>query len=203
MHCLRKALWLDPNYEEAHYNLGCEYSLRKQYARAEKHLRRALEIDPKYALAYAELGWVFLRRKKELGETIRMLKKSIRLNPDYGWSRIYLANALWQHKKYKAANEQYRKAIEIWPDSAVVYWCYGSFLAYEGESNAMAEEYLRRAVELDPKDGAANYNLGKHLLNWNRRREAVRYLRKAAKQGHDRARVLLEREGERPHRAEA
>src|SRR5690349_15148008 len=59
--CLQNALKLDPNYEEAHYNLGLEYNLFGQYARAEKHFRRAIEIDPKYSIAYAELGFILAR----------------------------------------------------------------------------------------------------------------------------------------------
>ena len=54
--CLRKALKVDPNYEEAHYNLGYIYRLNGKAKLAEKHLRRAIEIDRKYSLAYAELG---------------------------------------------------------------------------------------------------------------------------------------------------
>jgi tetratricopeptide (TPR) repeat protein len=191
--CLRCALKLNPNYEEAHYNLGCGYQLRRQYARAEKHLRRAIEIDPRYSLAYAELGWILVRCQNrarypnKVIEGIRLLKKSIRLDPDYGWSRIYLANALWGMKKIKAADEQYRKAMELWPNESISYWCYGGFLAYEGNDDSLAEQYLRRAVELDPKDEEANYNLGKHLYNWNRTDEAMKYLRKVAKKGHERA----------------
>ena len=59
--CLRKALEVDPDYDEAHYNLGYNYKKEGKFALAEKHLRRAIEIDPKYAQAYAELGALLLR----------------------------------------------------------------------------------------------------------------------------------------------
>jgi len=45
--CLRKALKVDPDYEEAHYNLGYIYRLKGKSNLAEKHLRRAIEIDRK------------------------------------------------------------------------------------------------------------------------------------------------------------
>ncbi len=197
--CLQNALKIDPNYEEAHYNLGVEYKLRGQNIRAEKHLRRAIEIDPDYAIAYAELGFILIRDKKgvrdkiKATEAVRLLKKSIKLYPNYGWSRVYLANALWGFRKLKAADEQYRKVIELWPDDSLSYWCYGGFLAYEGTNDSLAEEYLRKAVELDPKDDEANYNLGKHLHYWDRNDEAIKFLKKAAKQGHKRSTKILKK----------
>jgi tetratricopeptide (TPR) repeat protein len=197
--CLQNALKVDPDYEEAHYNLGVEYKLRGQYARAEKHLRRAIEIDPDYAIAYAELGFILIRHKKgvrdkiKATEAIRLLKKSIKLYPNYGWSRVYLANALWGVRKLKAADEQYRKVIELWPNDSLSYWCYGGFLAYEGTNDSLAEEYLRKAIELDPKDDEANYNLGKHLHYWDRNDEARKYLKKAARKGHERSTKILKK----------
>ncbi|MEW6207790.1 MAG: tetratricopeptide repeat protein [Acidobacteriota bacterium] len=192
MDCLRAALKLDPNYEEAHYNLGYEYRLRKKYARAEKHLRRAIEIDPRYALAYAELGCVLLHNKNKTKDASRLLRKSVRLDPNNRWSRAYLGNALWRLRRLKAADEQYRKLIEIWPDNSLSYWCYGGFLACESDDTSLAESYLRKAVELDPKDPAANYELGKNLLYWERKDEAIKYLKKAARLGHDKAKKLLQ-----------
>ena len=201
MACLRRAIKLDPEYEEAHYNLGCGYRLRRQYSRAERHLRRAIEIDLAYSLAYAELGWSLLCHRKgvvhteEVAESIRLLKKSIKLDPDYGWSRLYLANALWGRRRIKSADEQYSRDIELWPEDSISYWCYGGFLAYEGNNDSLAEEYLRRAVELDAKDQQANYHLGKHLLGWDRKEEAIKFLRKAANQGHEGARKTLRENG--------
>jgi tetratricopeptide (TPR) repeat protein len=189
--CLRSALALDPEYEEAHYNLGCIYKLRGKQALAERHLRRAIEIDPKYALAYAELGDVLLRFENRVKEAVTLLQKSIRLNPDYGWSRGYLAIALWKRRRLKAADEQYRRFIEIWPDDYLPYCFYGDFLAYEGKDRLVAERYLRKAIEMDPQSELTNYHLGKHLCYWGKKEEGVRLLRKAARLGHPRAHEQL------------
>jgi superkiller protein 3 len=194
---LQNALKIDPLYEEAHYNLGVQYARRRQYARAEKIFRKAIEIDPDYSRAYAELGWLLLRYRKGVRdeakaiEAVRLLKKSIKLDPEYGWSRAYLANALCGQRKFKAADEQYRKVMEIWPDDSLPYWCYGSFLADRGINDTLAEEYLRKAVELDPRDSVANYFLGKHLHYWDRNAEAIKFLKKALRQGHEGATKIL------------
>jgi tetratricopeptide (TPR) repeat protein len=195
--CLQNALKVEPDYDEIHYNLGVRYRLRGQYNRAEKHLHKAIEIDPDYSLAYAELGWTLLQHRKgvrdkiKATEGIRLLNKSIKLNPNYGWSRVYLANALLGQRKLKAAEEQYRKVIELLPDESLSYWIYGSFLADQGINDTLAEEYLRKAVELDSTDSVANYYLGKHLHYWDRDTEAIKFLKKALKQGEERAAKIL------------
>jgi len=191
--CLRKALKVDPDYEEAHYNLGYLYRLKGKSNLAEKHLRRAIEIDRKYSLAYAELGQLLSGsgQNDRTRESVRLLRKAVGYDPDDGWSRAYLANGLWTLRRLKAAEEQYRKLLELWPDNSLPYWCYGDFLAYESKDTSTAESYLRRAIEIDPKDELNNYHLGKHLLYWGRTVEAKRYLRKAARLGHSKAQERL------------
>lgn len=187
--CLRKALKVDPNYEEAHYNLGYIYRLNGKAKLAEKHLRRAIEIDRKYTLAYAELGQLLSGsgRNDRTKESVRLLTKAVGYDPDDGWSRAYLANGLWILRRVKAADEQYRRLMELWPDNSLPYWCYGGFLAYESRDPATAEKHLRRAVEIEPKSEFTNYHLGKHLQMWGRTKEAKRFLRKAARFGHPKA----------------
>ena len=191
--CLRKALRVDPDYEEAHYNLGCIYRLRGNLARAEKHLKRAIEIDPKYALAHAELGQLLSGQKGRTKEAARLLRRAVNYDPNDRWSRAYLANALWTLRKLKAADEQYCRLMELWPDYSLPFWSYGSFLACESNDDSTAEKYLRKAIEIDPGGEFSNYTLGKHLLYWDRKEEAKRFLKKAAQLGHQRARELLQR----------
>jgi len=188
--CLREALKVDPDYEEAHYNLGWMYKLKGKLTLAEEHLRKAIAIDRKYSRAYAELGHVLLK-KGRAKEAVKVLRTSVRYGPDYGWSRLYLAIAFWRLRKLKDADEQYRKVMELWPDSSLSYTCYGDFLAYVGKDNLAAEWYLRKAFEMDPRDRMTNYHLGNHLAYWGREQETKPFLRKAARQGHSRAQERL------------
>ncbi|HEU4507716.1 MAG TPA: tetratricopeptide repeat protein [Pyrinomonadaceae bacterium] len=190
--CLRKALKVDPDYDEAHYNLGYIYRAKGKLALAEKHLRRAIEIDPNYGLAYAELGQLLMGQNGKTNEAVSCLRKALHHNPDDGWSRAYLANALWRLRKLKAAEEQYRRLMEIWPNHSLPYWTYGYFLAAERKDNSTAERYLRRAVEIEPNGAQTHYHLGKHLLLTDRVEEAKRFITKAARLGDSRARELLQ-----------
>ena len=188
--CLRQALKVDPDYDEAHYNLGYSYRRKGKFALAEKHLRRAIEIDPKYALAYAELGQLLSKDRPK--EAVGFLRNALKHNPNDGWSIAYLANALWKLRKLKAADEQYRRLLELWPNEAMPNWCYGDFLAANGKDSSTAEGYLRKAVEIEPRNQWANYYLGKHLFCWDRNEDARSFLTTAARLGHSKARELLQ-----------
>jgi tetratricopeptide (TPR) repeat protein len=146
--CLRKALKIDPDYEEAHYNLGYWYRSKGKLTLAEKHLKRAIEIDPRYARAYGELGQLVSQQKSRTKEAVRLLQKAVTYNPEDHWSRAYLANGLWALRKLKAAKEQYLRLIEHWPDSPLPYRWYGDFLAQESKDRGKAEPYFQLASEI-------------------------------------------------------
>jgi len=104
----------------------------------------------------------------------------------------YLANALAKLRKVKAAEQQYRRLLKLWPNNSLSYWTYGDFLAYETQGGSTAEWYLRKATEIEPKNQWANYHFGKHLLYMDRKDEAKIFLTKAARAGDSRARELLQ-----------
>lgn len=190
--CLRKALKVDPDYEEAHYNLGYIHKKKGNFALAEKHLRRAIEIDPKYAFAFAQLGELLAGQKNRTKEAVRCLSNAVDLDPNDGWSMAFLANELWKLRRLKAAEDQHRRLIKLWPNNSISYWSYGDFLAYETRGGSTAEWYFRKAIEIEPENQWANYHFGKHLFYQDRKEEAKRLLEKAARSGLSKARELLE-----------
>ncbi len=188
--CYQTAIKLDPNNEEAHYNLGVRYTLETQYKKAEKHLRQAIEIDPKYALAYAELGHVLLS-KKQFHSARNNLRKSVKFNPNYYWARLYLAITNWHLRRLKDAEEQYRSILKITPSDSLANACLGDFLSCEQRGNP--EHYLKKAIAIAPSDDLALYFMGKHCYRNYRDEDAIYYLKKAAQKGHEKARELLAR----------
>jgi tetratricopeptide (TPR) repeat protein len=187
-----EALKLDPNNDEVHLNLGYVYKVKGEIALAEKHLKRAIELDPEYALAYAQLGELLAKYQDRRKEAVDVLRSAVKHNPDDGWSRAYLAFSLWTLRRLKAAEDEYRKLLELWPNEGLAYWCYGDFLACEKNDSSTAEWYLRKGVEIEPEGQFTNYYLGKHLFHWNRDEEAKIFLTKAARLGHAKSREMLQ-----------
>jgi tetratricopeptide (TPR) repeat protein len=185
--CYQSALQLEPNNDEAHYNLGTCYELNGQYSKAEKHFRRAIEIDPKYGIAYAELGFV-LAKTRGYDESYRMLRRAVKLDPDYYWARMYFAMVNWKLHRLKEAEKQYREALRIAPDDSLACASLGYFLSSEQRGNG--EKYLKRAIVLDPTNAVALYYMATHLHWENRESQAISYLKKAARRGHERAKEI-------------
>jgi len=188
--CYRVALRLEPDNEEAHFNLGVCYRYENQRSRAEKHYRRAIEIDPKYALAYAELGSVLLHRKA-YREARTAYRRAIKFDPNNVWARLELAITNWCLRRLKEAEEQYREALRIEPSSVFANAALGDFLRSEDRGDG--QKYLKKALKLDPSDDVAQYYMGIFLCEEYRDDEAAYYLRKAARQGHKGAKRLLAR----------
>lgn len=97
----RKAVALDPSYEEAFYNIG--WLLRNTAeGEAKSAFTKAIELDKDYAAAHRELGWI-LRKEKQLDLADRHLRKATELNPADAWAWVYLGNVLWGKGEFSAA----------------------------------------------------------------------------------------------------
>lgn len=105
----KKAIKLDPLFEESYYLLG-ETFRGKSCERAIENYQRAISLDPNYQLAWQALGRELVRKKK-IREGILALSKALEIDPEDGWARIYLANAYWRIGEHQKAKQNYEKAI--------------------------------------------------------------------------------------------
>jgi superkiller protein 3 len=198
--CLREVLEIDPEYEEAHYNIGCHLRRAGDLEAAMACFQRAIDIDPDYAVAHAELGFALMRRKHSLDgrrsdldvhRALRHLRRSVKLDPEYHWSRLYLGNLLWSLQRPRQARTHYEAAARLVPDDGFVLATCADFVSAVSGGGARAEPRFRRAIELAPEDPFVRYAYGSHLRRAKRRAEARRELQLADRLGHPRAHQLL------------
>jgi tetratricopeptide (TPR) repeat protein len=109
-----EAIAVDPNYDEAMYNLAL---LEKESdpQRSVALLNRAVEIDPQYSMAHQVLG----RTLQKLGDRTaaeQHFRKCLEIDPDDYWSWLYLANLLGVMGRNEEAEQTYRHAIAIQPE---------------------------------------------------------------------------------------
>lgn len=188
--CFEEAIALEEDYEEAHYNLGCNFLENGRYELAERHLRRAIEIDRRYAYAYAQLGRCVMKDGKRLSEARRLLRRSIALDPKHGWARLYLAIASWTFGDEEGAEEQYRAAIRLSPKWHYARVLYGDFLSATDRVTRGGAQ-LRKALAMHPDCAPGHYYLAKHRERVGDTEGAALAMAKAAKLGDARARKAL------------
>jgi len=156
-------------------------------ARAQEFFRQAIEREPRLAVAHAGLGesyvsqaWLNSRDRDEIVPLAKAsLKKAIDLDP--GLSEVHILAgeiALYFDWDWSAAEEGYRKAIELNPGSDLAHREYSNFLLAMGDlDKAIAE--ARIAQSLDPLSVYGTHQVGWSLLATGRLSEAAVEFRKA------------------------
>ena len=75
---------------------------------------------------------------------------ALKLDPNLAEAHASLAFSLWRFEwKFPEAESEFRKALDLGPNSATAHHWYGMFLASRGRFDAARKE-LRQAEELDP-----------------------------------------------------
>jgi tetratricopeptide (TPR) repeat protein len=136
--------------------------------------QRLLADDPNCQFAHRELGWILVRLGND-DEGEFHIRCALEFDPSDAWANIYLGNVLWGKFEYEAAESAFQKAIALWPDSSVPYWCLAQF--YDSEKRPrLAGRYYRKALELNPDDTVALLCYGRFLRMQHRNVKAKRIL---------------------------
>ncbi len=153
---LLKALEADPEYVDAHRELGWLLSESQEdpSPSSEYHIRRSIELKPDDAWARIYLGNVLWKRADVSG-SIREFERAIQLMPQRSLPLWSLANLYEAKESWNEAEALYERAIQAEPDDAIAHMNFGRMLKKKGDT-AKARDQLRLAVELDPNYAAAS-----------------------------------------------
>ena len=168
---LRKAIELNPNYADAHMNLGGVFKDLGKLKEAELSLRKAVELNPNYAIAHSNLGLIF-RDLGKLKEAELSLRKAIELNPNYAIAHSNLGPIIRDLGKLEEAELSLRKAIELNPNYANAHSNLGVIFRDLGKLED-AELSYRKAIELNPDYANAHSNLGNTLRDLGKLEELL------------------------------
>ena len=120
-----EAIVIDPNYDEAMYNLAVLLQ-KSDLQKCVELTRRAVEIDPEYALAHGLLA-LTLQRLGDTGSAEQHFRKCLQIAPDHYTSNLYFANLLAGLGKNDEAEQIYRHAVELEPGLKVGWRLLPSF----------------------------------------------------------------------------
>ncbi len=156
------------------------------FKRAAEFFTQAAQKDPRYALSYAGLA-----------DAYSMLGDAGYLPPSEAWPKAKAAamqaldiddtlpeahaslGLVKEHFEWDwtGAEREFRRAIELNPNSATAHHWYGDFLANMGRSEEGLRE-TKKAQELDPLSLIINTTLAKQLYLAGKNEQAVEQLRK-------------------------
>ncbi|MCC6979063.1 MAG: tetratricopeptide repeat protein [Candidatus Melainabacteria bacterium] len=107
----QNALTLNPEFSQAHCNLGLIYNQQHNYAKALSEFRKSLAINPKDAITYNGIG-AALRAEKDMVGAIKNWQTAVSLDPKLATAHYNLGTAYEIQKDTDRAMESYRQAVK-------------------------------------------------------------------------------------------
>jgi len=141
-----EAIRIDPDYEEALYNLAV-LDEKTNPERSVELLERAIQIDPDYAIAHQVLGKLS-QRGKDLPRAEYHFRRSLEIDPADYWSNMYMANLLGVLGRKAEAEQAYKFATILHPEIAGGIETFARFL----ESIGKDEEATKVRAQVKPSD---------------------------------------------------
>ena len=160
----QKALQINENSPETHFNLGLVYQNLQSYKKAVESYQKAIELKPDYHEAIGAMGTA-LQAQGELDEAIEHYKKALTIQPD-ARNHYNLAVGLRNKGALDESIEQYEKSLSFNEQNPEALTSLGDALWHKGKTEEGLEK-LNKAVEIDPGNPKANYNLAVFLSDNN------------------------------------
>lgn len=166
----QEAIKRNPDYKEAHYNLGRAYVRQHNpksadptlndpnlLTQAMRHMQEALRIDDRFANAHNYQGVIHRRLgNQELAEA--SYRHALNLDPGHHEALTNLANLYLLAGDHPQAEPLYRKAIELAPAEAQPYANIGFIYHHQGELE-LAKRHYQHALQLQPNYPSVIKNL--------------------------------------------
>jgi tetratricopeptide (TPR) repeat protein len=172
------AVQVDPRFAEAHFQLGETYLKLKDYNRAYLELSRTVDLVPDNYQAHVELANLLIsfHDLKQAQGHLDALRQEQPNNPDthLAWAGYYAAE-----NNLGAALQEMQKAIDADPNRSDSYLDLALLQVRAKLPDQQAENSLRKAAEMGPKNMNAQLALGAFYMSRNRLPEAEQQFKHA------------------------
>ncbi len=179
---LKTVVRLDPKGPQAHYLLAMVYSSQNKFDLAageyELILKSASADNPENAEIYLYLAQLYSSQRK-FDEAIVQFNKILEVQPD-NVSAYYLLGSIYLETGDRTkAKDAFKKVLALEPDHDGALNSLGYIYAEDGVNLDDALKMARRAVDLDPSNGAYYDTLGWVLYKKGMNAQALMALQKA------------------------
>lgn len=118
-----------PSETSVTFELAAVLEKQKKYAEAEAAFRQLLTVAPQHAQALNYLGYMLADRGVRLDESVELITRALKVDPDNGSYLDSLGWAYFKGGKLDLAEEHLRRAAELLTANSVVQDHYGDVLA--------------------------------------------------------------------------
>ena len=146
----KKALQVDPNYAEAHYQLALTYLRQGKGRDGYLELRQAVKLDPNNMKARLELGNLLWAGKDFKGAE-EQAHYVVEHDPNNADGYTLMGTTYFALRDTDQAMQAYNKVIELKPNDSGAYLNRGVLYA-STKRDAEAEADFRKAIELEPQE---------------------------------------------------
>lgn len=167
-------------FRELYFDLATAYEQLRQHDKAVALLRQARTLTPTDPLVEVRLA----RSQQAAGkdaDAVRTLQAAVTKFPKEPAVKLSLASTLERAKKYAEAEAVFREMIADDPANADALNSLGYMLAERGQKLDEAVQFVERALQIEPGNGAYLDSLGWAYYKQNRFDRAEAPLREAAK----------------------
>ncbi len=166
-----------PDAKGLAHEFGIVYYKKSDYLKAVASFKKALEEDPKDNEAMQLMGLSYYLAGRP-AEAIAPLEKVQTWYPSANVDAAYILGVCYiQTKDYPSARKAFARMFAVPPDSAASY-LFTARMMLRFDFDVIAEEYAKKAVELDPRLPLAHSLLGEIYLFKSRLPEATEQFHK-------------------------
>jgi len=154
----KRAISINSNDVDAHYNLGNVYKDQDKLDDAIKEYQKVICIRPNHACAHCRLGAAYAS-KDELDLVIAEYEKTIEMKPDCAEAHNNLGDAYKKQGKLGEATVEYKIATSIVPNYAKAHYNLGYVYSDQDKLDDAIKEY-QKVICIAPDNACAHCRLG-------------------------------------------
>ena len=154
----KNAIRVNPDFAQAHCNLGVVYEKLSENKKAIECYEHAVEINSDYLIAHMNLGVILMN----MGNTINAevcFKKALEISPNHASAKINIGNIYLTKLDLDSACKNYKDAIKIDPKEVDAYYNMG---LVEGKRNNFKNslDWYSKTLQIQPGHYNALNNMG-------------------------------------------
>ena len=165
------ALAYQPDYANAHYNLGNAQRALGRLEEAVASFQNALAANPESAESHYNIGDV-LQELDMPADATASYRAALAIDPDFTAAHLNLGNALKELGAVEDAVASYRQCLATNPEYPQAHHNLGIALDHLGKADAAIASF-RAAIALEADFADAYYNLGRVLMANGETQDAI------------------------------